>query len=145
MIEPKFLPIGTVVMLDGGTKRAMIIGYCPVAEGNQMYDYSGCLYPEGVLSSDQTLLFNHEQVSQVFFKGFVDQEQTEFMTKLNQIVAQFGNGQPAAPAAPAGVAPAAPAAPVAPQPAQAPIPPAPVAPEAPAAPVAPAENPNPQA
>ncbi len=117
MNEPKYLPIGTVVMLQGGKKRAMIIGFCPIADENKMYDYSGCLYPEGVLSSDQTLLFNHDQIVQVYAKGYVDEEQTNFMVKLNQIVAQIGQpvptpaagtravSQPQAPSVPAGVAP----------------------------------------
>ena len=63
-IGKKFLPIGTVVMLKGGTKRVMITGFCSI-EGNnmnKMWDYSGCMYPEGFLSSKQTCLFNHEQI-----------------------------------------------------------------------------------
>jgi len=115
MNEKKYLPIGTVVMLAGGSKRAMITGFCPVAEGNKMYDYSGCLYPEGVLSSDQTLLFNHSQIVQIFFKGFVDQEQMDFMGKLNQIVSELDKPkapvQPSAPQmpqVPAGVQPVQP-------------------------------------
>ena len=141
MIEPKFLPIGTVVMLKGGSKGAMITGFCPVAEGNKMFDYSGCLYPEGVLSSDQTLLFNHDQILQVFAKGFVDQEQVDFMAKLNQIVASIGAGQnpqaqaqPSGPVPPAGVAPVQPS-PMEPMPqmpvGQAPMPQAPVQPGVP--------------
>ena len=40
----KYLPIGTVVMLKGGKKRAMIIGFCSIPQEDQskMYDYSGC-------------------------------------------------------------------------------------------------------
>jgi len=34
-------------------KRLMITGFCSVEEGKQekMWDYSGCMYPEGFLSS----------------------------------------------------------------------------------------------
>ena len=28
-MKEKYLPIGTVVTLNGGTKKVMIIGYCP--------------------------------------------------------------------------------------------------------------------
>ena len=44
----KYLPIGTVVMLKGGEKRAMITGFCSVSEDDpeKIYDYNGCLYPE---------------------------------------------------------------------------------------------------
>jgi hypothetical protein len=68
-IKEKFLPIGTVVMLKGGTKRVMISGFCSMAEEDQnvMYDYAGCMYPEGFLSSDQTALFNHEQIEKIYY------------------------------------------------------------------------------
>ena len=57
-IDEKFLPIGTVVMLKDGTKRVMITGFCAVENNGtpQMWDYSGCMYPEGILSSDETCL-----------------------------------------------------------------------------------------
>ena len=39
-IGEKYLPIGTVVMLKNGTKRAMITGFCSVAQEdkNKMYE-----------------------------------------------------------------------------------------------------------
>jgi len=84
-MEEKYLPIGTVVMLKNGKKRAMIIGFCPMSDGIT-YDYVGSLYPEGVLSSDKSLLFNHDQIGQVYFKGYVDEEQTQFMAKLKEVI-----------------------------------------------------------
>ncbi len=87
MKEERFLPIGSVVILSGGTKRAMITGYLSVDNKNteKVYDYSGCMYPEGFLASNQTLLFNHDQIEKVFFKGFEDDEETIFMRQLNEI------------------------------------------------------------
>ena len=49
----KYLPLGTVVTLQGATKRIMIIGYLPMTEKNVVFDYSACIYPEGLLSSEQ--------------------------------------------------------------------------------------------
>ena len=62
----KYLPIGTVVMLKEGKKKLMITGFCTMDSENQseMFDYSGCLYPEGLLSSEQVALFNHKQIYQ---------------------------------------------------------------------------------
>ena len=50
----KYLPIGTVVLLKGGQKRLMITGFCsiPKEDKTKIYDYTGCLYPEGVLNSE---------------------------------------------------------------------------------------------
>lgn len=86
----KYLPIGTVVMLKGGKKRAMIIGFCSISgeDKTKTYDYSGCLYPEGVLSSNQTLLFNHEQIEKVFYLGLIDEEEKQFKKKLNELINQ---------------------------------------------------------
>ena len=58
--QEKFLPIGSVVILEGGTKKIMITGFCSISEMDrtQVYDYSGCIYPEGYLSSNQICLLN---------------------------------------------------------------------------------------
>ena len=70
-MRDKYLPIGSVVLLKGGKKRAMITGFCSVAQENQekIYDYSGCVYPEGYLSSNQVCLFDHDQIDKIFFEG----------------------------------------------------------------------------
>lgn len=87
-MREKYLPIGTIVLLKGGKKRAMITGFCSVAQENQekVYDYSGCVYPEGYLSSNQVCLFDHDQIEKIFFVGYEDEEEIMFKQKLNQIV-----------------------------------------------------------
>lgn len=84
----KFLPIGTVVKLKGGTKRLMIIGFCiePVEnEKKQRFDYAGCLYPEGVIDSAQFPLFNHDQIEKVYNIPFADDEDIEFRKSLDEL------------------------------------------------------------
>lgn len=111
-VGQKYLPIGTVVMLKEGTKRVMITGFCSMAAEDQsvMYDYAGCLYPEGFLSSDQTALFNHDQIATIYHMGLVDEEEKTFKTQLNMLVAQMNNTAVEQPVAP--VTPAVPVAPV---------------------------------
>ena len=94
-IGEKYLPIGTVVMLKGGSKRVMIAGFCAMAEeaGDKIYDYSGCIYPEGFISSMQTCLFDHEQIEKVYFKGYEDEEEMQFKKKLNLLIEQMNGGQ----------------------------------------------------
>ena len=89
-VGEKFLPIGTVVMLKGGSKRVMISGFCSVAENdpNKMWDYSGCIYPEGFLSSNQTCLFDHEQIEKVYHLGLIDDEEEEFKKNLKEVLEQ---------------------------------------------------------
>ena len=86
-IKSKYLPVGTVVLLANGSKRVMINGFCTMDANkpDKIYDYSGVLFPEGSLSSDQTLLFDHSQIVRVDHYGLEDQEEKDFKVKLVQI------------------------------------------------------------
>jgi len=90
-MKEKFLPIGSVVMLKGGSKRVMVAGYLAIDNQNKdvIYDYSGCMFPEGFLGSDQTLLFNHDQIDKIYFDGFQDEEQKTFLKNLNGIAQEL--------------------------------------------------------
>ncbi len=87
-IQEKYLPIGTVAMLKGGSKRVMITGFCAIDQEKQgkVWDYSGCMYPEGFLSSTQTCLFDHEQIEEIYHLGLVDEEEKEFKETLKRLV-----------------------------------------------------------
>ncbi len=87
-MKEKFLPIGTVVMLKGGTKRIMVNGFCAIdpAQPNVMFDYSGVLFPEGALSSDQALLFNHSQIKDILHMGLEDDEQRKFNLRMKLLL-----------------------------------------------------------
>ena len=88
-VGKKFLPIGTVVMLKGGKKRVMITGFCAMEgrDRTKMWDYSGCMYPEGFLSSKQTCLFNHEQIEKVYYLGLAeDDEEKKFKKSLDELI-----------------------------------------------------------
>lgn len=87
-IPEKFLPIGTVVLLKGGEKRLMITGFCSVGDGDEskVWDYNGCLYPEGVINSKKVFLFNHEQIEEISHLGLaLDDEEIKFKEKLNEL------------------------------------------------------------
>ena len=53
-MEEKLLPIGSVVKLKNGQKRLMITGFLQMEQDEKgqknIWDYSGCLYPEGMLT-----------------------------------------------------------------------------------------------
>lgn len=89
----KFLPIGSIVLLKGGTKKAMVTGFCSVVaeDKTKMYDYTGCVYPEGYIDFNQICLFDHEQIEKVFHYGYVDEEEIEFKKELEEISIQYQN------------------------------------------------------
>ena len=87
-IGEKFLPIGTVVILKGGKKRIMITGYCPTGKGKKegkVFDYSGCIYPEGMMFTDTIAIFDHSQIDKVYHTGLIDDEFKEFNVKVTQL------------------------------------------------------------
>ena len=91
MMKEKFLPLGTVVLLKNGTKRLSIIGYAGISNetGDKMFDYIGCLYPEGMINSNKNLLFDHSQIEKVIFEGYSDDEDKVFKEKLNIIINNY--------------------------------------------------------
>ncbi len=89
-MKKEILPLGSVVLLNGGTKKVMIIGYCMKTpeKPNKMYDYCGCIFPEGVLRSDVTCVFDHEQIKEVCFCGFKNDEANNFINKVIKLTEQ---------------------------------------------------------
>ena len=88
-----FLPIGTVCRLKKGVKNVMITGFCPMTDESEkgMYDYCGCLYPEGMISSDMNLLFDNEQIEEILFKGLENEEELKFKENLIEKLVDIRN------------------------------------------------------
>ena len=83
----ELLPIGTIVLLKDGEKRLMIndILQTDMNKTQKNYDYIGILYPEGHIGEGFQYLFNHEDISEIIFRGFEDSERDEFLDKLSKI------------------------------------------------------------
>jgi len=83
------LPIGTVVMLKEGKHRVMITGYCQrlVTAPEKVYDYVGCLFPEGFLGADKNLLFDRGQVDRIYHVGYCTDGQMAYTDKIEEALA----------------------------------------------------------
>lgn len=95
MPENTYLPLGSVIMLEGGDHRVMITGYGHTLNGQEhiVYDYVGCLWPEGTLGSDQTLAFNRSQVNEVYFLGYQTEGQQVFIARIEAALAEYRASQ----------------------------------------------------
>ncbi len=83
----ELLPIGSIVLLEGGEKKLMIYGRLQQQEGTDTaWDYIGCLYPEGNVNKDFTYLFNHENIEEVFHEGYSDAEEAELQKVIQQAI-----------------------------------------------------------
>lgn len=82
------LPIGSVVLLKNGVKKAMVIGVLQSAinkEGEITdYDYIGAMYPEGFFDVKSLFFFNHDQINDVIFRGYENPERDEFVNSLEK-------------------------------------------------------------
>ncbi len=92
----EYLPVGSVVLLNKGTKPVVIIGYKVSSqdkkivkdnlelETDKVFDYCALLYPEGILSSEMMLMFNQEDIKEVLFKGYETEESKRLSDYINQ-------------------------------------------------------------
>lgn len=89
------LPVGTVVLLKNSTKRVMIMGVCQKeAAVEKIWDYCGCLYPEGYIGADKVFLFNGSQIERIYAIGYQDSEQMEFKKKADEALSKLrGEGK----------------------------------------------------
>ncbi|BDR59460.1 DUF4176 domain-containing protein [Xylocopilactobacillus apicola] len=79
--KKELLPIGSIVYLEEGTKKLMIVGRGVVYEEDgedKFKDYMACLYPEGI-DPKETIFFDQEDIDQLVFKGYSDEEEERFV------------------------------------------------------------------
>lgn len=100
-MNERFLPIGTIVRLKGGTKQLMITSFCifptnaqikngqRVAPEKKLFEYGGCPYPEGVLDSNLACAFNHEQIEEILHVGYSTPDHEKLAKILNDGYATF--------------------------------------------------------
>jgi len=77
----RLLPIGTILKLDPESdEKVMIVGRLVKrgAEGDKMWDYCGCVAPQGINSEEELVFFDHEQVKQLLFIGFQDEDELKY-------------------------------------------------------------------
>lgn len=89
------LPIGSVVLLNGGDKKIMICGRIQAKEGeDKIYDYSACYYPEGIVDPSSMFFFDRDAIDTVYFLGFQDKDEIEFrgnvLDKLGELEIKDG-------------------------------------------------------
>ena len=82
------LPIGSVVLVKEANKKMMIIGILQKS-GDKQYDYMAVLYPEGYLNSQKIYLFDHADIQEVHYLGFMGVEHQVFRNNLNLVLGEM--------------------------------------------------------
>ncbi|CDF21065.1 iS200 family transposase [Clostridium sp. CAG:609] len=90
----RYLPIGSVIKLKNNNKSIMITGYYSVeyARDLEIYDYSGCAYPEGVMIKSSCCSFNQSDIKEVLFEGYKTNEYKTLTNGLNEIDEEIMTG-----------------------------------------------------
>lgn len=82
----KVLPIGSIVKVNQNEENVMITGYLQKEENkDKVFEYCGCPYPYGILSSKNLFLFNGNEITGVDFLGFIN---AEMQVLLGEVTAQ---------------------------------------------------------
>lgn len=93
-MNKRYLPIGSVIKLKNNNKSIMITGYYSVEYANdlEIYDYSGCAYPEGVMIKSSYCSFNQSDIKEVLFEGYKTDEYKTLTNGLNEIDEEIMTG-----------------------------------------------------
>lgn len=93
-MNKRYLPIGSVIKLKNNNKLIMITGYYSVeyARDLEIYDYSGCAYPEGVMIKSSCCSFNQSDIKEVLFEGYKTDEYKTLTNGLNEIDEEIMTG-----------------------------------------------------
>lgn len=87
-MKEKYLPIGTVVTLKGGTVKLMIVGFCAISPDHEgvMFDYSALPYPVGEIVEGGRGLFNHDQIETINHMGLESEEDLEYKEQIKMFM-----------------------------------------------------------
>ena len=88
MKETTMLPLGSIIILKGNTKKMMIIARviaAPVKGNIYRFDYGACLYPEGMVG-DSLIYFNDEDIFKVVQEGYSDDDNELMLEHIASVV-----------------------------------------------------------
>lgn len=85
MKTTNLLPVGSVVTIKDAEKKFLIIGLLPQTSDG-VKDYIAVFYPEGYLDSEHFYMFDHSDIIDVKYLGYVDSEYQVFHARLTEIL-----------------------------------------------------------
>lgn len=92
----QLLPLGSVITLKGSSKRLMICGRIQTKTGepDKVYDYVGCYYPEGIINSEEMILFDDADMGEVFYIAPQDPDEFRYRSVMERYFEEQGRHAP---------------------------------------------------
>ncbi len=93
MEKVNYLPLGSIILMEGGIQKLIITSRGLVVQHNGeevFFDYAGVPYPQGLISDD-LLYFNHEDIAKVIFEGYKDDDDTVIVGNINKFIESHPN------------------------------------------------------
>lgn len=87
------LPIGTIVLTQMGEFPLMIVSRASLYDDNGeigYFDYAAVPYPEGMGNDGEYLFFNHEDIANVIYFGYVNSHEQVFSDQYYDLVRESG-------------------------------------------------------
>ena len=80
--------LGTVVKIKEDPSEYTIIGYCPVDKNEKTYTYVGINAALGLSLRAYARCFNNEDIENVVFLGYSDEQSEDFRIRLGKTLAR---------------------------------------------------------
>lgn len=90
MEKVDFIPLGSVVLLEGGTQKLMVIARgltIPKGDKTFYFDYGAVMYPQGLLGA-RMAYFNQEDIRSITFIGCNDEDNQAIVKVMNENLAK---------------------------------------------------------
>lgn len=87
----KLLPLGSVVIIEGGYRKYVIVARAlqvDIHGENVFFDYGACFYPDGVVG-DKVMYFQNTDVKKVIFEGYSDEDDKMMVENIKKAFADM--------------------------------------------------------
>lgn len=92
-IHGEWLPIGSVVLMDGGSRAVTIAGCMLRDQAGEMWDYVGVPHPQGWSGPGSLMLFNRRDIARVLALGYMSPDGDRFCAELEAHDGEWRRGQ----------------------------------------------------
>lgn len=85
----KLLPIGSVVKIGATPSPLLILGHGALSEEEKtVFDYAAVVYPFGLGSDQEVLLFDRADINEVLFTGYADERTEIFYRAIDKLIGE---------------------------------------------------------